>query len=213
VREDHRLDPSHGLPAAAVAVADREHPGRGERPLDGAEHAQVRPRAPDDVPARGGVRHVVRGVGFRVGLVLRDRPAHPHAGRERLGPRAVARAERVPDLAARGVRVDGERAPRRQRRERDGHGDGLPGREVHGGQGRARVEHVAAARARLRPDGQPGLLQRGDVALDRALAHLERGGEAGAGRAGPAGAAQLLGDRVETFGPVHDPSLDPSRQW
>src|SRR5690606_34370940 len=157
---------------------------------------------------------VVRGVVVR-GRVVRGRVvrgvADPDARGERLRPRPVARGERVPHLAARDARVDGERAAGRERRERDRDGDRLPGREVHRRERRARVEHVTAARAGLGPDRQPGLLERRDVALDRALAHLQRGGEPGAGRPRRARTAQLLGHGVEPLRPVHDPPLAASR--
>src|SRR5207244_6977674 len=89
----------------------------------------------------------------------------------------------------------------------DGDGGRLVGGEVQRGQGHRGVEGVAAAGPGRGPDGHTRLLEGGQVALDRAHAHLEVLRElAGRPRPGRDG-AQLLDERVETIGAVHAPSL------
>jgi hypothetical protein len=100
-------------------------------------------------------------------------------------------------------------AERDRTARRQGHRDrgGLVGAEVQRRQAHRRIDGVAAAGAWRRPDRHARLLERRDVALDRAHADLETVGEVSR-RARPRGrGSQHLDDRVEPVGPVHTDNL------
>lgn len=116
---------------------------------------------------------------------------YPDPAGELLGPLPGEGVQNVEDLLQRDSAVDGvRRVGLRGERHRDR--DRLRRREVDRRQRGGLVQHVAPAWAGLRPHRQPGLLQGGDVPLDRAGAHLQPTSQPRGSAAVLAGAAQLL---------------------
>ena len=99
-------------------------------------------------------------------------------------------------LAQRRARRMAER-PAPKRAETDQERERLVDGEPHGAEGRGRVERVSARPPRLGPDRHTGLLQRGEVALDRAHRHLEALREPSRAPAPRRHRAQLLDERIE----------------
>ena len=179
--EPVRLHPAAFRPLAGpVDVVELEHLAIGHRGLDRPHHGR-------DVEVAALLQEVNARHELARALPVRAR----HRGDELAERGAGGVAER--DGAARG--------------ERHCDRGGLVGAEVQRREAHGRIDRVAAAGAGRRPDRDARLLERRDVALDRAHADLEAVGEVSCRPSPGGGGPQQLDDRVEPVGAVHDDNL------
>jgi hypothetical protein len=174
-----RLDVPDGGRAGAIAVPDPQHAAGGQRVGDEPRHLLTLLLAAEQMHTAGQLACGRRVVGLH--------------GREQL-----AQAGRGGGVERRAI----------QSVQRESHRNRLGRRQVDRRQGPRLVQAVAAPAAGLGVDRHPGLLQGGDVALDRARADFEPAGQPVCAARTGSHRAKLFNERIQPVRTVHGSTVN-----